>query len=135
MTEWTVEGIPHESINAVWEVVEPLLQKAVDRSRDEWTTDDIRFELMNRNGQLWVAKRDGMIVGAGTTQIINCPRLRYCLLKLGGGTQLQFYKWGIDIIEAWARSHQCDEMRVYGRRGWVRLLGYDEAYTVAAKRL
>lgn len=135
LTEWTVEGIPHEGVNSVWNEVEPLIQKALDRGRFEWTTDDIRFELMNRNSQLWVGKHNGVIVGAGVTQIRNYPRLRVCIFTLGGGSQLKFYKWGIHLIEAWARSHQCDELRIHGRRGWVRLLGWEHAYTVAAKRL
>jgi hypothetical protein len=135
LTEFTVEGIPHEGVNSAWNDVEPLLEKALDRGRSEWTTDDIRFDLMKRDSQLWVGKQNGVICGAGVTQIRQYPRLRVCLFILGGGSQLKFYKWGIHIIEEWARSHQCEEIRIHGRRGWLRFLDWDEAYTVAAKRL
>jgi hypothetical protein len=135
LTEWTVEGVPGDGVNKVWSEVEPLLRKALDRGRGEWAATDIHSGILDRSFQLWVAKHSGVIRGAGVTQILNYPRLRVCVFTLGGGSQLKFYKWGIHIIEEWARSQGCDELRIYGRRGWLKTLGWDEAYTVAAKRL
>ena len=44
----------------------------------------------------------------------------------------------VKTIEEWAVLNDCDDIQVFGRRGWLRPLkehGFSERYTIAGKSL
>lgn len=134
MTEWVVSGVSSERIESIWPKVEPLLQKAIDRGHGEHEAGDILGFLLSRDMQLWIAA-DEEIRAAMVTQIINYPRLSVCQVIYLGGEGLKFWKSAKPLIEAWAKSQGCQELRAYGRRGWCRVFGMEDIYTVASRRL
>lgn len=38
-------------------------------------------------------------------------------------------------VEAWSRRYGCERARLYGRRGWVRVLGYEPVAVIAEREL
>lgn len=38
-------------------------------------------------------------------------------------------------VEAWSRRRGCERARIYGRQGWVRVLGYDPVAVIAEREL
>lgn len=41
----------------------------------------------------------------------------------------------LSLVEDWAREKGCQEMRIYGRRGWAKLLDFDVVHTKMRKEL
>lgn len=121
-------------MDSVWSEVEPLLKKAIERRDGEFSIADVLRFIREREMQLWIA-RDSRIRAAAVSQIISYPQLKVCLFAYLGGDGMRFWKQAQPLIEAWAKSQGCQEIRSAGRRGWARVFGLQEIYTVAAKRL
>lgn len=112
-----VEAIPQWMVERVWHDAEPQLRRACDRT-GERTTRDVLAQLMDGNAQLWHCG-DGWAV----TQIDNYPLKRVCTLTLFGGKfDFQHAAEMRGVLERWARHYLADEIRIVGRRGWLKLL-------------
>lgn len=97
---------------------------------------DVLALLLSRDMQLWVAKCGGEIKAVCTTHILTFKNLKVCQLEHAAGTGLRHWAdMGRRILEAWAVSNGCDEIRGGGREGWGRVLGWEPAYVIFAKRL
>lgn len=125
---YTSEQVPY-----VWDEVAPFIQKALDRGSN-YTLDDIESGLLNKEMQLWVWQPDN-IEAALVTTILNKKGVRFCLFLALGGNFLDDWIQYLHIVEDWARDNGCDEMRIYGRIGWARHIGYDIEYTKMSKEL
>ena len=123
--------MPWDKVEPIWPLVEPLIQKAIDRGQGEYEAGDILAFLLSRDMQLWVSDD---LEAAAVTQIIVYPRRKVCSVLLVGGCGLHQWK-NTKVIETWAAAQGCELMRAHGRRGWHRAVGWQEVYTVAEKRL
>lgn len=122
--------IPPWDVPALWPKVSPLLQKALAR-QTELEIDDVKQLCMNQSLQLWYVPDSHALA----TQIQNHPRLRICMIVLCGGTGLWQRKPVMEALEGYARAMQCQEIRIQGRRGWSRVLGFEPVATVMRKKL
>jgi hypothetical protein len=68
-----------------------------------------------------------------TIQIKN--DVKFCLFLAIGGTKMDEWFKYINIVEEWAKSEGCEEMRIYGRPGWAKKTGYEIEYVKMVKRL
>ena len=130
-----VRGIPHWEVDFLWVTIEPMIEKALKRGLGEWAAADIRAALLNRDMQLFAAYRDSKIQAVMVTQILSYPQMKVCDLVLCGGEGLGFWKDNISDVEAWASQQGCRMARLFGRRGWIKALNWQEAYTVIYKEL
>jgi hypothetical protein len=129
-----ITGVPWQKVERLWPFVEPLIQKALDRTLGEYLSGDIYGFLINQEMQLWIAGEEG-IDAAMVTQIVTYPRKKFCNVVLVGGSGLKDWLKFQPILLAWAKEHGCNAVRSTGRRGWHRVLGWTEAYTVSTKEL
>jgi len=74
-------------------------------------------------------------VAALVTSIQSKAGKKYCLLLALGGEALSSWFQYLPIVEAWAKDEGAEEVRVYGRKGWARLTGYEIEYVKLVKRL
>lgn len=116
-------------IPSVWGFYRPLIQKALDRGSN-YTIHDIYAGLLSGDMQLWAWDKDAALV----TSIQNRDDKRWCLFIALGGENMDEWKEHLPIVEDWARSNGCEEMRIYGRRGWAKL-GFDIVYTKMVRKL
>ena len=114
---------------SVWHIYEPLIQKALDRGSN-YTIDEVLEGLCSSAMQLWTWGLDAAMV----TTIQNDDKTRWCLLLALGGTNMQAWKGYLPIVDDWARSKGCGELRIYGRPGWARL-GFDIDYAKLVRKL
>lgn len=128
--EWCVVGIAAENIRSTWPKVIGFIEKPLARGMGEWAVGDILAALLVRDMQLWVAYRGETIKAAGVTQIINYPKKRVCDFLLVGGSGLRFWWKESDLIKRWAKQNGCSHVRIFGRDGWGRVLGWKKAYSV-----
>lgn len=100
--------------------VQHYLKKATDRPNANWTLEMIFDGLKQDQLQLWTD--DG---AACVTAMYD----DHCLILCCGGENMSRWIDDIEIIERWARYNNKPEMRIYGRKGWARVLGYEIAGT------
>ena len=90
--------------------------------------------------QLWTSQNKQcdplkQIEAALVTTIQNKDEQRWCLLLAAGGTNVDEWSQWLPEVEKWAAEKGCQEMRIYGRIGWNRKLGYEIEYTKMSKKL
>ena len=117
-------------VEAMWETVAPHLSKALAR-QGEFGAEDVKALCRSNAMQLWYVPESHALV----TQIQDKPLCRVCMIVLCGGTGLAASEAVMSEIERYARAMRCDELRIEGRRGWARVLGYEAIATVMRKKL
>lgn len=121
------------SVKHVWELVAPVLQKAVDRF-DGYDMIDVRERCMTAQWQLWTAC-DDRIRGVMVTCITVYPQKKTCEIIFFAGDGLDEMLPLLSDIEGWAMQNGCSDIELRGRSGWSRVLdGYDTD-TICRKRL
>lgn len=118
--------VPYWDIENLWPKCSPMLQKAIDK-QDYWTLEGVKQILLSTPSQtlqnqmqLWYCPNKY----AGVTQIqINGSGVRYCVLFLCGGEDLDVIKDSLLTVGPWAKKHfGCTKFRIVGREGWLKVL-------------
>lgn len=122
-----------DQIPSVWNQVKDFVQQALDQGSN-YVLDDIEEGLLSKRMQLW-CWQDTEIRGALVTTLLNKDGMRFCLFLSLGGSRMNEWIDNLSIVEQWAKDQGCEEMRVYGRIGWARVIGYDVEYTKMVKRI
>lgn len=120
-SEAKLSMIPHDYIDRMWRIVEPLLLLSYRRS-DQDIPDTLRLDLRRGTRQLWmITTGDVTIIAAGVTSIVAL-RSGFALKieHLGGGSMRRWLPL-LKELEAFARSQSCTKLMWEGRKGWVRL--------------
>ena len=124
-------GIPSGRVRGLWGDIEHLVASALERGHGEYTTQDILEALLSRDMQLWT---NGSAIAV--TEIITYPQSSVCVVVLAAGGPMTEWLPCVSIIEAWAKSEGCTEIRAYGREGWARVMkDWQRSYTVVRKAL
>ena len=103
-----------------WPHVVPLLKAAVART-DLNRFDEIESDVLAGRGLLWLAW-SGRIEAAATTILTDAEANKACVLTACGGNDMRRWVTLLETIEAYARAEGCSRMRIFGRRGWQRVL-------------
>ena len=102
---------------------------------------DVAQDLIDGNKQIWIGTLDSKFVATVVTQIIDYPSKRTCeICYLGGEGDSGVLGALSEVkeIEDWAVINNCNDIQIYGRRGWVKALkehGYTDRYTIIVKSL
>ena len=131
--EFEPVGVQPEDLEAAWKTAKPLIQKALDRGSN-YTIDDVESGLRWKTMQLWTYGTDSALV----TSIQSKGGKTWCLLLACGGRDMELWFPYFPLLEDWARSKGCVEVRVYGRLGWARYLkpsGYGVDWVKLRKEL
>lgn len=133
-----ISCVPPEHVHNVWPIVEPMLQRAVDKNPGLYTTEDIKLELLESKQLLWIIYQDGEIEAACTSKVLQFPRGRSLLIEWLGGEKMD--AWlddAMDMIEAYASDMGCSRVEVYGRKGWkvLKRYGWKDVFSVYRKEL
>lgn len=121
-----------EQIECAWPWIEPHIRRGLERQTD-YCAEDIKEGLLNKSMQVWCWQSWNTIHAAMVTTIQNDAETKWCLLLCIGGDSMDEWKTRLPIVEEWAKENGCTEMRIYGRIGWARVLGYDVEYTKLKK--
>lgn len=119
-----------ERVFDFWQFARPLIKSAIDATG---LSDfaDIENDVLSGNQLLWLAVSDH-IEAAATTHLSR----DVCTLTACGGHNRE--RW-IELrkqIEAYAKAEGCKCVRLYGRKGWERVLeDYRVEYIIMEKAL
>jgi hypothetical protein len=127
-----IVAINRDRIDDVWPEVESQIQRALDYTRGELTTDYIKTQLESGNALLLLAL-DGAILASIVCEIVDTASLRVCHIIACGGEKADIWldKWH-EVIVPLAKEQGCRRISLSGRKGWVKKLqkyGFNYAYT------
>lgn len=112
----------------IWRDVEPLLKSAIDRTRlSAW--QPIADDILRGKSLLWLCKDGERILCAGATSLQKTDFGMVCVITACGGTDMRRWVGLLDRVEIYAKAEGCRCIRIFGRRGWSRVLE-DDGYAV-----
>jgi hypothetical protein len=134
-----LSGIYANEVGYVESDVRPLIQKALDHARGEWTVDLILENVKTGDMQLWIGHEDDELYYVCITRIENYPSgYKTCLVLALAGFNIDDWLQNINELEKWCEHHGVEAIRLQGRKGWERKLknyGFDHAYTVLERKV
>jgi hypothetical protein len=122
-------------VSEVWPHVSSLLKGACRRTRLN-AFEDIEADILAGRSLLWVAWNGRAIESAAATILINSEAGKVCIITVCGGSDMKRWLSLIGQIESYARREGCARVRIYGRKGWLRVLeGYEQEHIIMDKKL
>jgi hypothetical protein len=122
-------------VSEVWPHVSHLLKRACRRTKLN-AFEDIEVDIFAGRSLLWIAWDGCAIEAAAATTLINSEIGKVCIITVCGGSDMKRWLPLIEQIESYARREDCARVRIYGRKGWLRVLnGYAQKYVIMDKEL
>jgi len=122
-------------VRSIWPLAAPLLRKAVVKTGlADFAV--IECDVLEGRSLLWVAWNGSAIVAAASTSLQQTEAGRVCVITACAGRDMHDWLPLIGGIEAYATAESCRCVRIFGRKGWSRVLaGYRETYAIIDKPL
>ena len=118
-----------------WPHVSPLLKAACHRTKLN-AFEDIEADILCGRSLLWMAWNGRTVESAAATILINSDLGKVCVITLCAGKEMQRWVNLIERIGSYARDEGCSRVRIFGRKGWLRVLdGYEEKHIIMDKEL
>ena len=83
---------------------------------------DVEHAVRNGNALLWLAWNGEKIKAAAVTELGIANGEKFCTIVACGGHERAQWLPLLAGLEAYGRREGCAAMRIYGRRGWLKLL-------------
>jgi len=118
-------------VDEVWPYAKHLIKAAIEATE---LSDfrDIERAVLDGDQLLWLAWDGQAIMAAATTQLLK----GVCVLTACSGHHRERWLPLLHGIEAYAARENCKTMRIYGRKGWQRVLDdYRVEWVVMEKQL
>ena len=117
-------------VEEFWPFARGLIKSAIDATELS-SFEDAERQVLSGEQLLWLAVSD-KIEAAATTHLSN----NVCTIVACSGHQMTRWLPLREKIEAYARDEGCDRVRLFGRKGWERVLmldGYHVEHVVMEK--
>jgi hypothetical protein len=122
-------------IREFWTHALPLIAAAMKRGG---ITDlaDVERAVLAGHALVWIAWNGAAIKAAAVTQLSTVNGERMCTIVACGGSNGKEWLPLLAGLERYAKAEDCKAMRIFGRRGWERLLpDYKPARILLEKEL
>lgn len=119
----------------VWPHARHLIKSAIDETK---LSDFAEFEdeVLSGRQLLWLAISGKSIEAAATTHLTLVNGRKVCVLTACAGHHRERWLSLMQRLEAFARAEGCAVMRIFGRKGWHRVLdGYHVEHVVLEKEM
>lgn len=126
-------------VHEIWPYVAPLLRRATTRTGLS-AFADIENDILCGNALLWFAVSGeggaATIEAAASTSLQQTDAGKVCVITACAGTNMARWLPLINHIEAYAKNEGCNCVRIFGRKGWLRVLdGYKENHVIMDRDL
>ena len=122
-------------VNDVWPLARELIRSAIDYTELN-DFSDIETDVLYGDQLLWLAYENKSIEAAATTQIIKVRNQKVLILTACAGHDRGRWLPLFEKIEQFGRDEGCKRCRIYGRKGWERVLnGYRVEHVILEKVL
>jgi hypothetical protein len=121
-------------IDEMWPHVREQLRAAIDRTELS-SFDELEADVFTGAQLVWIAWDGKEIMAVATTQLVK-PRNKVCVLTACAGRDREQWLPLFGHIEKYAKDEGCTKMRIYGRKGWQRVLDeYHVEHVILEKAL
>lgn len=110
-----------DRVHELWPHVSDLIHRAIRRTNLSHS-QDIDFDVLNGDGLLWIAWNGRAVEAAATSSLIETDTEKICVLTACGGENMRRWIGLLGKIEDYAKAEGCSRVRIFGRKGWVRML-------------
>jgi hypothetical protein len=118
----------------MWPHVRDKIRAAVEQTGLS-SFADIEADVLRGASLVWIAWDGKDILAAATTELSK-PLSKVCTLTACAGHDRDKWLPLFAEIEKYAENEGCSSMRIYGRKGWERVLtGYRAEHVILEKRL
>ena len=107
---------------AIWEFVEPLVEKACQRSGGRLSADWVYARLARGLMQLWLGTGNSEISVLVLTEITQYDKSRALSIVAVTGRDRGGWLENIEALKAYAKSMGCSHIEAWARPGWERVL-------------
>jgi hypothetical protein len=122
-------------VREIWPLVAPLIKRAIVRTGLS-TFTMIERDILAGVSLLWVAWNGSSIEAVASTSLQQTEAGKVCVVTACAGAGMTRWLTLIRGIEAYAAKEGCRCVRIFGRKGWARVLeGYEETHSIIDKRL
>lgn len=112
-------------VHEFWPHARDMILSAVRRTELS-DPQDLEYDILNGDQLLWLAI-DGALKAAASTHLAN----NVCTITACGGAGMQQWLPLFAQIEKYAKDEGCRCVRIFGRRGWLRVLeGYKTKHVI-----
>ncbi|HEY7246269.1 MAG TPA: hypothetical protein VH678_20540 [Xanthobacteraceae bacterium] len=108
-------------VREVWPFVKHLIVAAMHRG-DLSSFLGLERSVMAEGALLWLVISRGKIAAAAVTELQQTEWRKVCVLVACGGERMREWLPLIAGIEKFARQEGCSAVRIFGRKGWQRVL-------------
>ncbi|QOG22041.1 hypothetical protein [Bradyrhizobium sp. SEMIA] len=127
--------IDPEYVREIWPLVAPLILRAIVRTGLS-AFAAIERDILDGTSLLWVAWSGSTIEAVASTSLEQTEAGKVCVITACAGVGIARWLSLIGGIEAYAEAEGCRCVRIFGRKGWARVLeGYEETHAIIDKRL
>jgi hypothetical protein len=108
-------------VSEFWPHVAPLIKAAMEKGRlSDYA--DVEHSVRNGSALLWIAWDGERIKAAAVTELGKANGEKFCTIVACGGSDRGQWLHLLAGLEAYGKAEGCAAMRIYGRRGWLKLL-------------
>ena len=127
--------VPPDLIGEVWPLARAFIRSAIEQTGlSEFA--DIEAEILAGKQLLWLAISEKVIDAAATTHLVLIEGRKICVLTACAGHRRERWLELLGRLEAFAKAEGCTVMRIFGRKGWCKVLdGYRVEHVVLEKGL
>jgi len=124
MDKAMISVVPSDSIESVWDEVEPLLQRAIDYNGGIFSIQDVAGFLASNTMLLAVGVKDDRIMSAFALEQVTYPRRKGIRVTLAAGEPLRdWLEPMVDMLDSWvAQDPEFSFYEMIGRPGWRKAL-------------
>jgi hypothetical protein len=124
-----------QRVEEIWPHVAPLLRAACLRT-GLCAFADIEADILCGRSLVWIAWDGQAIEAAAATVLIHSEIGKVCIITTCGGRDMTRWLTLLAEIETYARTEGCARVRIYGRKGWLRVLeGYEAKHIIMDKEI
>ena len=104
-----------------WPHVASLIKAAMEKGRLS-SFADVEHAVRNGSALLWLAWNGETVKAAAVTELAVANGEKFCTIVACGGRDRSQWLPLLAGLETYGRAQGCAAMRIYGRRGWRKLL-------------
>ena len=133
MVELIPVGTPE--VATIWPHTREMVKRAMSRA-DAGHFERTERELFEGLQQLWLVWNGTSIQAIVVTQLTTIGDKKFCIIVACSGHGMRRWLHLISVIEKFAKDEGCHAMRIFGRKGWERILeNYRVKHVVVDKEL
>lgn len=105
----------------LWPMIAPHARRAAEKAGNGGF-EDLERDLLDGHSLLWLVIQDSSIVAYAVTDLLWDGVKKVCVVLSCAGHGRAGWLHHLRSIEAWAAGEHCEAVRIYGRKGWRRVL-------------